>query len=508
MRARSFPGVALVAIGLSAIQGCAIEQQKSEPLEDDSSSPTPVTLVPEAVTVPQTFADAVDVQADRLVVPSTQPDLASIKVGSIVAGNRAVNIADLDASKNPVGFLRRVTAIGTEGGNTVLTTEHADLADWIEEGDLDFGSDEVLVGAPKALTPRGLSPQGGSSDKSVEGSGTAKLDGSQTADPKDGRKIGVTSTFKFTNANFKMNAKFVGHWNVKKKGFWKAKVPVGLDTGMLLTLDPSLAASIEATVNIGAAGGGQATLFEKSWKPLPRPVQIPLPGPIPATLSFEPILKCSLTAGASAQAVASASISSHAQAGFSAKAGLTDWEFDNLTQAPSAPVAEIKLVASGKAEMKAECEVLVEAAIQLFDAAQISVTAGPKISLTASACAAADGVTGDTKAAFSLYENHSFSADFNVRIQVPVIHAGKDEHLGTYRTADSAPYYLVGNGDTCELNTVKYADSCAGKSDGFYCSSLAANSGIYCVGGQTTHGKQCASSLKCIGGDKTSIRCK
>lgn len=52
-------------------------------------------------------------------------------------------------------------------------------------------------------------------------------------------------------------------------------------------------------------------------------------------------------------------------------------------------------------------------------------------------------------------------------------------------------------------------DTCAGKSDGFYCSEVALYSGYSCQGGSITGGQQCEASQKCGGGDaKGNIICK
>ncbi len=69
--------------------------------------------------------------------------LANIHAGTILVSRRSFTHADL----NPYGFIRRVESVTTNGGDTVITTTPATLADAIVKGSFDA----VLVPEPDTL---------------------------------------------------------------------------------------------------------------------------------------------------------------------------------------------------------------------------------------------------------------------------------------------------------------------------------------------------------------------
>jgi hypothetical protein len=89
---------------------------------------------------------------------------------------------------------------------------------------------------------------------------------------------------------------------------------------------------------------------------------------------------------------------------------------------------------------------------------------------------------------------------------VPVLGVGKDFGLVSWHGLKSNPAYFVGSAKTCNVMS---ADTCEGRSDGFYCSQLVSYSGYYCVGGSITAGRQCSDVTQtCKSGDVNTINCQ
>lgn len=506
---------AIVVLGLSGAQGCASEPAGPAPLDAERR---PVTFVPEAVNVGQGFADAVTVEDDRLVVPSSRRELANIEVGSIVAGNRSSLPVDSDANHNPLGFLRKVTGITTEGTRTVLATEKAQLVDWIADGDLDYSDVTSLLPEGDDDDDGSLRTQANKKKKTAdelaakeggEGNGEADLASEAEGESSDPGAARLKASFKLTKAKFSFNAKFYGHVHTHKT----LGVTRGADFDAGLKLKPTLTTEIELAVRLGAGEKAEDAikLFEKSWKPLKKAIVIPLPGPVPATLTFEPEIKCSLSAKGAVSTKATATIGTEAEFGVKGNVDLPlSYNAHEHHVLPTKLTTTFSVVSSAQAELTAKCAILVNPSVATFDTAQIKGQIGPYLQLTAEACSQTNQTTGASASAIRIYEQHGLQGELKARVQFPLIHKGKDFDLLKFATKASSRHYLVGDATSCTAPQAKEPEmeSCAGLSDGFHCSTDIPWSGRMCVGGQIAFGKQCEETQRCLGGTEDSIQCE
>lgn len=440
-----------------------------------TTEPAPV-FREKAVNVDQRFSDAVTVKEDSLVVPSSM--IGKIEIGSVVAGDRSSK----PGSANPYGFLRRVTDIETHGKQTTLVTQKAELGEWMT-GRLDFKNGPAIFDADRLpagsiatktvhLLDKDVASGGGSGDATVSGS--------------------LQDSISIQNVSVKISASYDGYVDIDSH----FGIPTGFKMESQLTITPEVAAQIVWKITNQASVEGSLKGTE---------VLIPLATPIPMTVRYTPELKCNLSASGEAQVTIGANASATSVVGFSAHGGLTDLpNVDNRSQAPSA-TASLQLVsATGKATVSSECEVVGNVSLLAFDSVGFTGRLGPWLNLTATACANANA--GGVNAGFTLQESHGFTESFSAKIQVPGIGGPEltQELWSGKQTIGQG--YLAGDEKTCDLPSV---DSCAGKSDGFHCSEVAAYSGIVCQGGQIAKGLQCKStSLKCTGGDANAIQCK
>jgi hypothetical protein len=503
------PLAALVVVAVAS--GCS--SSTSDPPQTDTpdfDTPKAVSLRPESVKANQHFANSVSVEDTRLVVTmdaDNETMLSTVKVGTIIAGNRDTATADLTLSKNPYGFLRRVTDMSRSGNQAILTTERANLEDWMEEGDIAMGDGERSIfedaTAPTTQSADGVHILGGSAGAAQPGSTQeASLEGNEASDPT--KSVKVRPFAKVTNTKWALNAKYTGEFKLRKSWF----VPTGVKRAKaLLTMDPAVSADIEVGVRvtgggtaIGGPNGYPIASMDKTFTG--KSVVIPIDAGIPVTLRFEPQLKCSVSLQGSASVKFRAQLQVHAAAGF-----LYDGSFHDLSQAPTINPSFLHPV-SAKVELDgtAECDLLMVPAVLAFDAVGLEGKVGPYVSLNANACVLYDAVTAKTTFGFDAYEQHGLYGEFAGRVQVPVLGVGKDFSLITWHGLKSKPAYFVGDANTCNVQS---KDSCQGKADGFYCSQLESYSGYYCQGGSITAGRQCADlSKKCKSGDATSITCQ
>jgi hypothetical protein len=466
-------------LALTLVAGCASESASGETTTDHDAvqAAPPPSFGEKTVNVDRTFSDAVKVTPDSLVVPSSM--LGKIEVGSIVAGDRSTK----PGSGNPFGFLRRVTEIKTSGKETTLLTEKAQLAEWIEEGRLDFQSSAPVFPDAKSdgtIATKTLKLQGDDAKAAGAGAGTATASGS------------LENTISIQNVSVKVSASYDGYIDVKHH----LGVPTSFKMASQLTLTPEVAAEIVWQIKNHAA-------FDGSLQGAP--VLIPLSTPIPMTVRYTPELKCNISADGEAHMTIGANASITSVVGFNAHGGLTDFpDVANDSQAPTATASLHVIEAAGKATVATECEVVGNIELLAFDAIGFTGRLGPWLNITATACANANA--GGVNAGFTVQESHGFTETFNAKIQVPGGHGPeKSQELWSGKQTIGQGY-LAGDETTCNLPTV---DSCAGKTDGFHCSEVQSFSGIVCQGGQILRGLQCKStSLKCTSGDTTTITCE
>lgn len=499
------------ASSLAVIQGCSTDASDDDgtpkTAEDRFKTREPVTFNDNAVNADRHFSDTVDTtQANKLIVPTSGNEaiIAKIEVGSILAGDRNAK-EDIATSKNPLGFLREVTAIKKDGANTVIETKQAELDQWIKNGDLYYSDPTSLFeGGNAGLKTKALhiqSDEGGGS-----GSGSSALSGDF-----DGDEVQTQAGYKirpkisFSNGNLQVNANYDGYFRVRTTwGF-----PRGVKMKSLLTVDPYVGTDItvgvkaigsESGLHIGTTPG--ITIAEKTIDLAG--VVIPIASPIPLTVRFHPRIKCSLAGNGEATVTVRAELRAHAAVGFEADASWGGIDTKDLSESPTlSPTFQFK-GGQIQATIGAECEIVAVPEVLAFDALGLSGEVGPYADLNLTGCVNGNVQTQTVDGGFTLSEQHGLQLQFSARAQVPLIGIGKDFPLLTVHTAKSDELYLVGNKDTCSIKT---KDSCEGRTDGFYCSVENTYAGIVCKGGQVQSGLQCDPAKKCVGGTETQIRC-
>jgi hypothetical protein len=150
--------VAAAALATTLVVACGTDSS------DPPSKPTAVTLAANVVIADPPFSSdsRVDPVTGAVTIGTVGHEnvLDKVHPGTILVGEPS----DAHPDQNPDGYLRRVTGISTVGGDTVITTEPASLADAIVDGAFNvtlplLNGDPVLT--PQSVHPLGLPPPGG-----------------------------------------------------------------------------------------------------------------------------------------------------------------------------------------------------------------------------------------------------------------------------------------------------------------------------------------------------------
>lgn len=503
--------LAFTVASFALLQACSSEPEddgRPKTAEDRFNTREPVTYNDNSVNADRHFSDTVDAtQANKLIVPTSGNDavLSKIEVGSILAGDRNSK-DDINTSKNPFGFLRKVVEIEKDGPNTVIVTQAATLDEWIKNGDIYYSDPTSLFtssakkGGVETRTLKIQADEGGGS-----GSGSGALNGDFEGEEVGEPGYKIRPKISFSNGSLQLNTNYDGYFRIRSTwGF-----PTGVKMKSLLTVDPYVGTDItvgvkaigsESGLHVGVTPG--ITIAEKTVD-FPG-VVIPIAAPIPITVRFHPRIKCSLSGNGEATVTVRAELRAHAAVGFEADAGFGGIDSKDLSESPTlSPTFQFK-GGQIKATIGAECEIVAVPEVLAFDAVGLSGEVGPYVGLDLTACVNGNVQTQTVDGGFTLAEQHGLQLQFSARAQIPVVGIGKDFPLLTVHTAKSEEKYLVGDKQTCELKT---KDSCVGRTDGFYCSVESTYSGIVCKGGQIASGLQCDPAKKCIGGTETEIRC-
>jgi hypothetical protein len=124
---RLLASVAVVAIG----SGCAAPSE-TDSSESGETSEAEVHVADGVVVADPKVTVAAEVSSDRVVIPAS----AGERYRAMAAGTVFVGARGSSTSKNPDGFLRRVTAVNVEGDRLVILTAPAALPDAIVAGSL------------------------------------------------------------------------------------------------------------------------------------------------------------------------------------------------------------------------------------------------------------------------------------------------------------------------------------------------------------------------------------
>jgi hypothetical protein len=223
---------------------------------------------------------------------------------------------------------------------------------------------------------------------------------------------------------------------------------------------------------------------------------------VPVTLHLEPELECTVSITGTTSYGFNVRLGAHSVDGYEGDAGFDHFDLNDISEAATIDGGITLTSADGKVTGSVKCALRAVPAILIFDALGINGKIGPYVSVNAEICRGTNA--NGSQAAFTVFEEHGLSGEFDGRVQVPLLGTGKDfKALGIEIPVGRK--YLRGDEDSCDA---KAADSCVGKADGLYCSELTTYGGYVCRDQQIDYGLQCAEDQKCAGGTPDAIQCQ
>jgi len=373
--------IALISYFTIALPALACSSGDSSPPDvGPASGPagsTEVVLTKDALPATPAWEQSADVQADRIILPvkGSEDAVASVVPGKVLVGARS----DLPGTKNPEGFLVRVTSVARDGDNLVVMTAPAVLTDAVAQG--SFSIDQAGVDFNEA---------GGTATQN-EGSVSKKFHYALT--PRDLYSFAeeVTGTSGVASVNGKIAIK-EGHFDFTPTLSYKVDVLKTLfgGGGFTLKAEGDLDAALTVTADVVAAAGGQidasyakliggqpVTLFQGSPKGLPNVKLGPLNVSSSASLKIE--ATCSLkNTGGEAHAEGGVAVSGSATATATYDGSWNNSLDHSLTGTPS-------FTYSADGRFNGDCRLDATMSIKLFGAATSSVKVGAYARLAASA---------------------------------------------------------------------------------------------------------------------------
>jgi hypothetical protein len=499
----------------------------------------PFKTAKDGLVTPVEAADAAEVSPGRLTfkLGVAQPFLDAIVPGKALIGSRS-HLAD--PSKNPDGFMARVTAKRIEGDRVVLDTTPAGFPDVFEDG--SFHLDETAL----ALDPASAPAAGSGGAGNVGTQGWSIVDKTQDIPIYEFRvpqtEVVVKGPFMFGSAMGKL--RFVdGGVKLGEKVSYHVTVNAPWQHGPLLEAGARLVTQLEANLDIEALieasaatsiGSGAIRLYERKIPLADAKISVlrSMPLDIDLTLSAAAVVTVDAVCGFVASGRASV------KGGFDGKGsfglGYRFSSSDGLTPDNPAPAFEIHphLTASGSANVRAECSVtprvgLVIAGGAFFDLPwpvpniDVSAEAGGGVSASVyarvEASAGDDPTTGQKrtptcKATAGVRATADAYFDFNGRRKVdkqwPLYAKELEAELCTANAPEPPPLY-----DPCAALATPGA---AGPSSpGSWCTNavpgaaaiLGANTWFHCAG-QKLVGRPVTCADTCLPNDPGFATCR
>lgn len=385
---------------------------------DCGSSDSAAVLSDKVTIVPQSTADQVIVEPNRLVFPAAgSDDILQKKAGDILVSDRSAT-----NQKNPFGFLRKVKSVSKTDAGIVVETDQALITDAVQDGKFQvtletpaLGPDGPASQARSAKAP-GLRPQGnGDPIKLLDFAGKSLLDETVPFD------LGLTPpqsvSFHASAKTTKGQISFTPSWDIGADiGFFKVTEFHAIATGELKAeveidaqLDTSTTLDSAAVTKLIAekiAKSTNTTLFEY---PIDLGTAHVGPLPIPISANFKATLDCNFAYGGKAQVVIGANGSVKVTAGLKYESSTLSPVFDhtegyNVTGPAWTLGGAIKL----------RCDVKPNFELKFYDYASASISADAYASLSGEAQCGADKLTGKV-------EGEAFAgASASVRAQADV----------------------------------------------------------------------------------------
>ncbi|HEY8079688.1 MAG TPA: hypothetical protein VIF62_36410 [Labilithrix sp.] len=501
--------VALV-LACAVLGGCGSAGPDAPPplTNPDFATPKPLSFRSEAVKADRHVSNTITVADGQLTLPIGNGDpggsndafVAKLHVGSVVAGDRDTSTRDLASSKNPYGFLRRVTGIDRTTNSVVIHTQQAYLNELFHEGDLVWDPKHprgsIFDDAGTSVTTTSLQPRDDGTQPS-SGSGTVDAD-TTFDDPEHNANAEFRPTVSLSNTRVGLDTTFSGQLQIRD--FFG--VPYGVaHASMRLDLDPVVTTDITYGVKAQASdsllGGALHAEFDSPSVP------IAVLGPIPVTVRLSARIVCSVEVSGSITLTSRVWLRGHAAAGFNYDGG----DIQPIADPPTLSAGHELLGWTGQASLIGQCAIQGVVSLMAFDAIGLQGSIGPYAQLEADLCATGS-TTGGTTNGLTVWEQHGLEVDVGGRIQIPIVGTPLlEKDIFGLQPLKSDPIYFVGDEHTC---APKALDSCVDKPDGTYCSDLAPFSAYTCVRGDIASGQQCAGGQRCAGpnGPGTVIQCK
>lgn len=356
-----------------------------------------VTLHEGTSVVSSALANAADVQADRIVFPaSAYGELSARKAGEILLSDRAAAGVN---SKNPDGFLRRISSVGKGAdGSVVVMTTAATLQEAVDKLVVHAKLDTPDLGADGPVTTQTLSPQGkgGTTIKLLDYSGTNLFEIKDTAKGSDGLDVPYTiyAGIEKGTLGFSPSYDFDADIGFLKLNSFKVNATGKLDAEVLLAAGIKFDPSVDAARQAKLAGKA----LTKSWsKPLAdynvSLGSIGLGGvSLPASAHFTATLNCDLSFTAPVEAKVGGTASAQITAGLSYAGGKLTPSFSKSAELTPTPPTYTK---EGMA--RAYCTVNPTFELKFFGAATATLTASAYAGMGASQTCGGKDTTG-TKA--------------------------------------------------------------------------------------------------------------
>jgi hypothetical protein len=267
------PRVLVPLVSALALAACASDDAPPPFAPDRFEVPRPVlTFTTPAVNASKHFADTAIVEVGKVTVPRDAQNaelLSKIVVGTVLASNRDTATADINLSKNPDGFLVRVTAIAQEGTNAVFTTTPAMLHDWLRDGDIDFENSQSIfeTGSGGLQTKADSAPKLADKAGGVE-VGSLKL-GLQSKTQRSVSPSGsvMISKLSLSDPSFKLNFKHDGYWKVRNcdpLGWFSPEFECGWKYRTHAKVKPEAAVSLDFDIQVQ---GGVTKEIQKDEAP-------------------------------------------------------------------------------------------------------------------------------------------------------------------------------------------------------------------------------------------------
>lgn len=359
MPSRAFPLLASVAM-VAITAGCSALPETDESTSDETSE-SDVSIADGVVVADPNATLAAEVSNDRVVIPASSGErYRAMAPGTIFVGARGPA-----TSKNPDGFLRRVSAVDVDGDRLVISTTPAAMTDAIASGSLKTST------------------------------GGSKVDDHLTTGSLKGMEIDFSDKTLFDNVDDitagDKTASF--HETITlERAVLTARPTVDVDvriqngkvTRFTAKVEGNLDSSIKATANVSVTGAVDeevlAALKAKKHeldKPLYQSKRMALPTfsvgriPVSPSVQFKVSLKCSLAFGGAIHANAGVEAKSYVRLGGVYENGA--WGAPIKSDFDIRPSFEV----TRGADIDARCAIVADAELFVYGTSGVTMSVAP-----------------------------------------------------------------------------------------------------------------------------------